>query len=392
MRQLLYLFQRLSFGCFVFFMLAAPSLAEPTGSETPSIDILSPEEWEEVDVAIERGTDWLIRHQQPNGSFPTLQTGQPGVTSLCVLALLSQGHTPGEGRYSEQVQKALEFILDCQQPNGLVSQAGPIGQRLSRNVPPNIGTIATYNHAISSLLLSEAFAMGGGDMKQSQKAIEKALQATLKMQSWKKTNKQEQGGWRYVNQHWDIHDSDLSVTGWQLMFLRSAKNAGFDVSKQPIDDALAYIQRCFNQRYGAFGLMAGPKDRRTRGMAAAGILALAHGGLHDSKEARLTGDWLLKEGFANYNETRFYGGRRWTDDRYHYGVFYACRAMYQLGGDYWRKFYPPTIRVILDNQDKTGCWAADSHRNDGKYGKSYTTALMVLALGSPNQLLPIFQR
>jgi len=127
-------------------------------------------------------------------------------------------------------------------------------------------------------------------------------------------------------------------------------------------------------------------------MAGAGILAMAHAGLHNSKEARLSGDWLLREGFSRYNEKRFYAGKSYTDDRYHYGVFCACQAMHQLGDEYWQSFFPPVVKVILENQKAEGPWFADSHFMDGRYGNAYTTALMVLTLGAPNQLLPIFQR
>jgi hypothetical protein len=33
-----------------------------------------------------------------------------------------------------------------------------------------------------------------------------------------------------------------------------------------------------------------------------------------------------------------------------------------------------------------------SHLNDSQFGNAYTTALVVLSLGAPNQLLPMFQR
>jgi hypothetical protein len=234
--------------------------------------------------------------------------------------------------------------------------------------------------------------MGGGDTEKHLEAIEKALQATLKMQAWPKRLKSDKGGWRYVTRRDDIPDSDLSVTGWQVMFLRSAKNAGFDVPEEPIDDAVAYVRRCFHRQYGTFTMLATTEDRRSRGMAGAGILAMAHAGFHDSNEARLSAEWLLREGFPKYNESRYYHGPSHTDDRYHYGVFCACQAMHQLGGESWSQFFPPVVRVILENQRPDGSWAADSHFMDGRYGNAYTTALMIMSLGASNQLLPIFQR
>ena len=50
------------------------------------------------------------------------------------------------------------------------------------------------------------------------------------------------------------------------------------------------------------------------------------------------------------------------------------------------------VEVILANQDQDGAWEAESHTSDHKFGNAYTTALMVLSLGAPNQLLPVLQR
>lgn len=371
------------------------SLVRIGHSQSPNDELLSKLEWQQIDSSVERALQYLASTQQRNGSFPTLTQGQPGVTSLCVMAFVSHGHMPGEGPYGEQLQKAMDFIISCQKPNGLLAFVGPTGRKISRNISHEIGSTATYNHALSALLLSEVFSMGGGDLERNQQAIELALQATLEMQQWPKRRKDDRGGWRYVNR-FDNNgnfDSDLSVTGWHLMFMRSAKNAGFEVPEQAVEEAVGYVRRCYQSNYETFMMMASPRDRRSRGMAGAGILAMAHAGLHDSKEARLAGEWLLREGFANYNESRLYAREMgWTDDRYHYGVFCACQAMYQLGGEYWQKFYPPAVRVILENQNPDGSWNADSHHYDGKYGQAYTTALMTMTLGAPNQLLPIFQR
>jgi len=59
------------------------------------------------------------------------------------------------------------------------------------------------------------------------------------MQDWGGKEEKNVGGWRYLNKRYPhLNDSDLSVTGWQLMFLRSAKNAGFDVPEKNINDGV----------------------------------------------------------------------------------------------------------------------------------------------------------
>jgi hypothetical protein len=66
--------------------------------------------------------------------------------------------------------------------------------------------------------------------------------------------------------------------------------------------------------------------------------------------------------------------------------------MYQLGGKYWQAFFPPVVETLLANQQPDGSWPAENHHYDGRYGNAYTTALVLLTLGAPNQLLPIYQR
>lgn len=70
----------------------------------------------------------------------------------------------------------------------------------------------------------------------------------------------------------------------------------------------------------------------------------------------------------------------------------ANRGMYQLGGRYWREFFPKLVPILLAAQQPDGSWPADNHRVDGRFGSAYTTALVVITLGAPNQLLPVFQR
>jgi hypothetical protein len=301
---------------------------------------------------------------------------------------MAHGHNPGEGPYGDHLKRATNFILRCQKPSGLVSLRGPSGPRISRNVSHNVGVTAPYNHAISSLTLSEMFGMQHWRKPSTMRAaISRAVDATLEMQRWPKHFKYDEGGWRYVNEY-DQTDSDLSVTGWQLMFLRSARNAGFSVPEESIDDAVAYIRRTFDERHGTFHYRIKRGDGRTRAMTGAGILALAHAGFHNSVEARRAGEELSQYSFEVYNDTQPFP----TRDRYHYSLFLCCQGAYQLGSPYWEDFFPRTVRAIVKHQQSDGSWQAESFHRDKKYGNSYTTALVVLSIGAPNQLLPIFQR
>ncbi len=363
-----------------------------TFAQETSVDVLTSAEWESVDDSVERALVWLASTQQRNGSFPTLPQGQPGVTSLCVMAFVAQGHVPGEGPYGAQLLKAIEYIASCQKQNGLLSLIAPRGETISRNVSYEISNTAPYNHALSGLTLSEAYAMGqASQIENLDSTIKNAIEATLAMQRWPKRVPEEKGGWRYLNVQGDFN-ADLSVSGWQLMFLRSAKNAGFDVPQKPIDEAVGFVRKCYRPKFGAFLLRVTDIDERSRGMAGAGILALAHAGLHDAPEAIQAGEWILEQDFRRYNQIERFTQTQFPRDRYHYSAFVCTQAMYQLGGKYWQQFYPPMVRVLLKNQTPEGSWPAENHRYDGQFGTTYSTALAVMALGAPNQLLPIFQR
>jgi hypothetical protein len=364
----------------------APKVDDKQTDNAPH-DVLSKSEWQRVDAAVDRALAFLAAAQQPDGSFPTRMNGQPGVTSLCVLAFMAHGHNPGDGEYGDRLDRATKFIMSCQKRNGLVALDAPEGPQISRNVDYWTGVTTAYNHAIASLALSEIYGMGTtAHAKELQKAIDASLKATLDMQRWPKEKKADIGGWRYL-QDFDDKDSDLSITGWNLMFLRSARNAGFDVPESSIDDAVGYIRRTFDKNAGVFAYTTVEGDSRSRGMAGAGILALAHAGFHDSAEAKKSGQWLLDHSFTEYN-----GNNGIALDRYHYSLFNSCQAMYQLGSPYWEKFFPPTASALLAAQGDDGSWDAESFHRDRAFGNSYTTAMVVLSLGAPNQLLPVFQR
>ena len=177
------------------------------------------------------------------------------------------------------------------------------------------------------------------------------------------------------------------------MFLRSARNAGFGVEEARIKRGVGYVRRCFDKDQGTFVYDYGGREGRlSRAMAGAGILALAHSGLHHTPEAQQAGDWILKCGFHKYNSAgkirSFNGG----GDRYFYGLLTCSQAMYQLGGRHWREFFPPTATTLVENQKADGSWDRDHYIGDQKWGTTYTTAISVLALSPTNQLLPIFQR
>ncbi len=361
------------------------STAEPEFSPD---EVLSARQWNQVDAAVDRSLAWLASQQRRDGSFPTIKPGQPAVTSLCILAFLADGHRPGEGPYGQNINAGIDFVLSCQKANGLFCYQVPEkpymkGARASRTYP--------YNHAISGVMLGEVYGMT--DRRRADRirvAIDRALRFTYQEQKMPKKRRGDLGGWRYHKPPAPV-SADLSVTSWHLMFLRSVQNAGFNVPKENVDEGLGYVQRCFDRRSGMFRYIAIDKawprpGEPSRSMTGAGILSLSLGGMHETEMARRAGDWLLKHPFDRYNESTS------LCQRFHYGAFYCSQAMYQLGGKYWAEFYPVLVHTCLANQRPDGSWDSEARDVDSAFGNAYTSSLIVLALTTPYQLLPIFQR
>src|SRR5690349_18734443 len=67
--------------------------------------ILSEARWQEMDRSINRAYRWMAAQQAKDGSFPSHRIAQPAVTSLVLLAYLSGGHAPDEGRHAQVLQR-----------------------------------------------------------------------------------------------------------------------------------------------------------------------------------------------------------------------------------------------------------------------------------------------
>jgi len=351
-------------------------LFSETSDET-SRDVLSTLDGGRLDVALERALHWLCGQQEADGSFPSPSETQPAITSLSVLAMLSAGHLPGHGPYGDQIDLALDFVLSCQRKDGLLTELvrAPVGDHAS-GAP-------MYNHGISGVMLCELYGMADSKMHpRLSRAIDKALAFTASRQDRPNSYGRNKGGWGYLDNK-DGRRSDLSVTSWQLMFYRSARNAGFQVPAERIDKVMRFVVACFDPEERQFCYVPGGPHSR-RGMNGAGIFALAHAGQLDEEMAELAGDWLLAHPYGGY------AAHAGTAGREYYGLFFTVPAMYMLGGRHWREFFPSLVKTMLTDQRANGSWPPE--RGDEILGPVYSTALIVAALNMPNQLLPIVQR
>jgi hypothetical protein len=243
-------------------------------------------------------------------------------------------------------------------------------------------------------------------------AIDKALQFTRELQTRTKESADDEGGWRYLRlRYQNDADSDLSVTGWHLMFLRSARNAEFNVPQKYVDEAMDFVHRCWVEDDGLFHYTTwgSQSNYYTRGLMGSAIVSLSLAGQHESPQALAAGDWLLAHPYLAF------GQRIGTTDRFYYSTYYCSQAAAQLGGRYWKGIYPPIAEILVHAQDADGSFpSADSISvrgggtvrgtgavrgggmrgvmGEAMYGPDYMTAMAVLSLTPAYQLLPVYQR
>jgi hypothetical protein len=310
-----------------------------------------------------RALAYLKSTQKPDGAWDSGGFGRAtSITSLAVMAFLAAGHVPGApGPYRATVEGGIRYVLDHQRPNGLIvsnSSHGPM-----------------YCHGISTLMLAEVVGMTADAelAARCRAALARGVKLIVLAQNLAK-NPNHSGGWRYQP---TSRDSDLSVSGWQVMALRAAKAAGCAVPSDNIDRALDYIKRCSSPEEGGFGYQpgSGPNNPRT----GTGVLALEICGTHESPEAVAGAEYLLKH------------PPRWASSYFFYEVYYCPLALFQMGDRYFLTYYPKLVAILLEHQDKDGSWLSGDG-NDRSGGRVYCTAMAVLALAVEHHYLPIYQR
>jgi hypothetical protein len=165
----------------------------------------------------------------------------------------------------------------------------------------------------------------------------------------------------------------------QITALRTSESAGIQVRAQAIEKAKKYLLAMTNdQGWYAYNWHA-------RGNSSGGSVALTGAGMYMIGCLGLQNDPKYAKGIKNVmgavpgrgNNDNSFGG--W----YAYSVFYASLAIYQHGGDEWRRWYPAMSDNLIRTQSADGSWS-DS------YGGVFV-ALSAMCLQLPYRYLPMFQ-
>lgn len=312
----------------------------------------------QLDRAVARGLAALARVQNTDGSFGEVQFGRNiAVTALAGIAMMADGNLPGRGAYGEVVSKALSYTLANCSESGLIATAN--------------ATSPMYGHGFATLFLGEVYGMtqGGGDTELADRVHRALLRAVRLIEK----SQNDEGGWRYNPV---AQDADVSVTICQIMALRSARNAGLEVSKQTIDRAVQYVRSLQNPDGGfRYQTIGGPSAWPR---SAAGVASLYYAGIYD--------DRVIDDGIMYLFQTAEPGRADSQAIHYFYGHYYAVQAMFLAGGEHWSRWWPSIRRELLRMQNNDGKW------DDNSAGSDYGTAMALIILQMPKRYLPIFQK
>ncbi len=348
-----------------------------------------------VEEAVQRGLEWLKRNQNRDGSW-SAQGGQYRVamTALAGMAFLMEGSSLKEGRYSEQIQKAVEWMLSPQrlQPNGLIGDA--VG-----------GNFGSYMHGHGFALMFLACAYGEEEDQEQrarlERAIKKAVDFTCKAQTSRQHRKPEGkeveiGGWGYTAAIERNNFDEGSVTVTQLQALRAARNAGIPVPKENIDKAIRYLEACTTPRGGIIYSYASSNGIAQAGaerppLTAAAVTCSFSAGQYSSELAK---KWIK---FCKDN-IPVAKGRQPHDE---YQNYYFAQMVYILGDDRygqlfpnedksqwltWSKYRQVMFPYLLEQQTSDGSWTS------GHIGPVYTTSIHLAILQLEKGILPLYQR
>jgi hypothetical protein len=352
------------------------------------------------DDAILRALRWFKRHQSPNGSWdaarypvncsddPKCEPGDSSVggdvnvamTGYAVLCFLGDGYDHvTRSKFKDTVKKGLDYLVSVQKADGL------LGER-------------NYEHAIAAKAIIEAYGMTNDPMLKdpAQKAV--SVMLARQNQDPGAADKAYGGfGWDYVNPG-DRNDS--SVTGWNVMALKSALASGLTVGNA-MGGAKQWLQKTWeatnpdhksldpykDETRFPYTIMAssgkvdiapapaaGAPSADAHDLACVGLMAAVFLG-HRSGDAML-------ETLANYVDRHELPAAYPCNT---YKLYYDCLGIYQVGGERWKRWDQRVTDLLVTAQRADACYEGSWDFQDTRFhghqaGRVLSTAYCCLSL------------
>ncbi|NUQ62131.1 MAG: terpene cyclase/mutase family protein [Pirellulales bacterium] len=317
--------------------------------------------------AVERGLRWLAVHQCRDGSWnfnhnqgpcqglcrhPGDSSSTTGATAMALLAFLGAGHTHVGGDYISSVRDGLYYL-------------GGRAAVTSNGADLQEGTM--YAQGLATMALCEAYGLtkDPGLKDLAQRAIDFIVFA----------QDRDGGGWRYA----PGAPGDTTVTGWQLMALKSGQMARLSVPSPTVFAADRFLNQVQSQEGALYGYRT-PEPRPST--TAVGLLCRMYNGWGRSHPAIAQGAaYLSKLGPSKEADGMYFN-------------YYATQVLHHLGGSEWERWNAKMRDSLISTQSgdghEAGSWHfPGSHSKAG--GRLYCTAMAVLTLEVYYRYLPLYR-
>ena len=311
---------------------------------------------DETEKAVRRALDWFTRNQEKDGHWRGDAGHTTAATGSAMLAYMGWGAKHTEpGPYQVPLAKAVEWMLRVERKGDL---------RWRGNM---------YDHGIAAIALAEAYSLTKDPRLRA--PVERMVAFTIKAQNPKT------GGWRYRTYEENPRDKgDLSVTGWQLMALRSAEIGGIPVPKVAYDRVKNFMKFVGTGRHGG-DYRYFPRFDKNVTMVSEGLFCqqLLHVAPTDNRMKESV-ELILRE-LPNRRSTNYY---YW---------YYGSLAMHQTQGPAWEQWNNQLRPILLRNQVRNGGREDGSWDPSGKWGpeagRCVVTAMATLSLEVYYRYLPL---
>lgn len=346
---------------------------------------------ERTEEAVELGLDFLARQQLADGRWslalgdrrgaeneaPTFRA-DTAATGLALLSFLGAGYDHYDDQYQRVVQAGLQFLVDHQRADGnLYLSQDPVTDKSAQ----------FYSHGIATIALCEAYGMTGDESLR--KAAQRAVDFIVASQHRKL------GGWRYEPQF----TADTSVSGWQLMALKSGELAGlkvphttYELASHWLDQAQVGPADASHYVYNPFASESQKQGRKpTTTMTAVGLLMRLYLGWNRDDPRMQQGAQHLLQNLPSLGSSS-------NPARDTYYWYYATQVMFHMKGDYWRQWNERLHPLLVDQQVRSGPLAGSwdplgpiPDRWGPRAGRIYVTTMNLLSLEVYYRHLPIYE-
>ncbi|HEY7426899.1 MAG TPA: prenyltransferase/squalene oxidase repeat-containing protein, partial [Gemmataceae bacterium] len=209
------------------------------------------------------------------------------------------GKTPTNKDYTKTVEGAINWLMSKQGKDGSY-------------------TSDMYAHGIASIAMCEAYGLSSDPRVKL--SAQRALNFIASAQD------PAGGGWRYAPRQ----VGDMSVTGWQLMALKSGQMSNLSVPKNVLKQAEHFLDSCESnsgksptgsRQGGGYGYQAGGGE--TIVMTSVGLLCRMYSGVGPGNPSLLAGVQKLKAVPPEKHPDVYY-------------LYYATQVMHHMQGESWR--------------------------------------------------------